>query len=59
MGNVFWLIKTPITKNRQYHCPNTFSLKEGKTRVVYKFANRQLETYYVPIDPENDTVIKE
>jgi len=59
MGNVFWLIKTPITKYGKYHDPNTFELKKGKVRVVYKYASRQFETFYVPIDPENDTVIKE
>ena len=58
-GNVFWLIKTPFTRKGLYHDPNTFELKEGTVRIIYKYANKNFETHVVPIDPTNDKVIEE
>lgn len=53
-GNVFWLIKTPLTTKAMYTDPNTFVLKEGKVSVVCKYANWKFESYNVPVDPNND-----
>jgi hypothetical protein len=48
-GNVFWLIKTPFTTCGDYCDPNTFELKNGRCRIVYKIAKGRREKYYVPI----------
>jgi|TARA_B110000238_G_C15952547_1_gene363852 hypothetical protein len=48
-GNVFWLLKTPFTIYGDYCDPDTFEMKNGRSRLVYKIAKGRWEKYYVPI----------